>query len=114
MHVSAQRGHPTLNAAHRRDAFGAPPGAPPFHRSLEARRLEGRGHDTFELAQVRRVEEGTKAQEPQRSACSTREPLLPKLGDVTPIPASSSTRVEETRVRPRVVGATGRVLDLYA
>lgn len=114
MHIGPKTGHHAYPAALPRDAFGAPPGAAPFHRVLEARRIERQGHDTFELPTSRRVDPSDTSNDADRSRDAAAYTLLPRLGDVTPLPPQTRTEVRETLVRPRVVGATGRVLDLYA
>lgn len=114
MEISAQNGYPLRSVHAQRDAFGAPPGTAPFHRVLEAQRLARRGHDTFELASARRVDPSDTSNDSECARGRMAEPLLPSLGDLTPLPEATRTGVTETVVRPRVVGATGRVLDLYA
>ena len=93
------------------DAFGAPPGAAPFHRFLQARRLERDTIDTFELAPVRLPPEtpGPPDVHPDQGPG-----LLPPLGEVRPVepPARVARTIE--RVQRVHVPATGQLLDHFA
>lgn len=90
-----------------RDAYDAPPGAAPFHRSLQTRRAP----DTFEpSARACHAPRVT----PSPADRPTRPGLLPKLADVTPIEPDPKVRRVETDVSRRVVPATGHILDVIA
>jgi len=95
---------------HPRDAYDAPPGAAPLSRFLQANRLANRGLDRFEPSAIH---EHTTT--PHESASSTMNtPLLPNLGEVLTTKPERIVAITETTVQPRIVPATGRVLDLYA
>jgi len=93
------------------DAFGAPPGAAPFCRYLEARRLARDPIDTFELAPVREPPEGAA---PPEGRSENAPALLPALGEVLGVEPRPEVAREIVRKHQVTVPATGRVLDLYA
>lgn len=92
-----------------RDAHDAPPGAAPFHRILQAKRLHRRGHDTFEPSTIHTppVREHTPAE-------PTKTGLMPSLGGVTPVEPPVKVETTEHRDAYRVVPATGRIIDVMA